>query len=249
MLKYLSVIIPAFNEEINLKRGVLDSVYSYLASKDFTWEVIILDDGSSDKTASFVEDFAKKHEGFALRREPHRGKGGTIVAGVEAAKGQYILFTDMDQSTPMDQFDKFLPKLKEGYSVAIGSRNGRPGQPFIRKIMAYGFVVLRTIILRLPFKDTQCGFKVFSKDAAKEIFKRVEIYRKGTSSKTGSVTAGFDLEVLYIARKLGLKIVEVPVEWYEYGQRKEVDPIKDSIEGFRGLLMVRLNSLRGKYKI
>jgi len=245
MRPYLSVVIPAFNEEINLKRGVLDSVYEYLKNKNFSWEVIVLDDGSSDGTISYVEKFTKSHKNFFLRREPHRGKGGTIMAG----GGEYILFTDMDQSTPMDQFDKFLPKLEKGYDVAIGSRTGRPGQPLIRKIMAYGFVILRTLILRLPYKDTQCGFKVFSSQAAKDIFKRMQIYRMNSVSKMGSVTAGFDLEVLYIARKLGLKVAEVPVEWYEYGQRKEVNPIMDSIEGLRGLLMVRINAIKGKYKV
>ncbi|EKE12513.1 MAG: glycosyl transferase family protein [uncultured bacterium] len=248
MRPYLSVLIPAYNEEINIKRGVLDSVYEYLRNKNFSWEVIVLDDGSSDRTSALVEKFAKNHKNFYLRREHHRGKGGTIIAGADVARGEYILFTDMDQSTPMDQFDKMLPKLEKGYDVAIGSRSGRPGQPLIRKIMAYGFVILRTIILRLPYKDTQCGFKVFKRDAAQEIFKRIEIYRKGSTSKAGSVTAGFDLEVLYIARKLGLKVAEVPVEWYEYGQRKEVNPITDSIEGFRGMMMVRINSLKGKYR-
>ncbi len=249
MKPYLSVVIPAYNEEINLKRGVLDSVYEYLKNKDFTWEVVVLDDGSSDSTADLVEKFAKKHDDFFIRREPHRGKGGTIIAGAEAARGEYILFADMDQSTPMDQFDKLKIKLDKGYDIAIGSRSGRPGQPLIRKIMAYGFVVLRTLILRLPFKDTQCGFKVYTSKAAKEIFRRMQIYSKNSASKIGSVTAGFDLEVLYIARKLKLKIAEVPVEWYEYGQRKEVNPITDSIEGFRGLMMVRINALRGKYKV
>lgn len=249
MKPYLSVVIPAYNEEINLKRGVLDSVNEYLKGKDFTWEVIVMDDGSSDGTALFVEKFCQKHKGFYLRKEPHRGKGGTIIAGAEAANGEYVLFADMDQSTPMDQFDKFIPKLKKGYDVAIGSRSGRPGQPLVRKIMAYGFVILRAIILRLPFKDTQCGFKVFSSEASREIFKRTQIYRKDKTVKTGSVTAGFDLEILYIARKLKLKIVEIPVEWYEYGQRKEVNPITDSIEGFRGMMMVRINALQGKYKV
>lgn len=248
MKPYLSVVIPAYNEEINLKRGVLNSVYDYLKSKDFTWEVLILDDGSSDRTTYLVEEFAKKHKNFFLKKEPHRGKGGTLIAGADYAKGEYILFADMDQSTPMDQFDKFIPKLIEGYDVAIGGRSGRPGQPLIRKIMAYGFVVLRTLILRLPFNDTQCGFKVYKSSAAKEIFKRTQIYKKGNVSKMGSVTAGFDIEVLFIARKLGLKITEIPVEWYEYGQRKEVNPIADSIEGLRGILMIRLNALRGKYK-
>lgn len=245
---FLTVIIPAFNEEINLKRGVLNSVNDYLKKQKFSWEVIILDDGSRDNTIVSVEDFISNHPNFILKKEPHRGKGGTIVAGKAIASGEYILFTDMDQSTPMDQFDKFLPKLKAGSDVVIGSRNGRPGQSLVRKIMAYGLVTLRTIILRLPFRDTQCGFKVFKKEAAEKIFSRIQIYGGKTNSKIGSVSAGFDLEVLFIARKLGLKISEVPIEWYEYGERKEVSPIKDSWEGLRDLIKIRLNSIQGKYK-
>ena len=114
--------------------------------------------------------------------------------------------------------------------------------------MAYGFVTLRGLILRLPFKDTQCGFKVYKNSAVNEIFKKTKIYRKDAVSQVGSVTAGFDIEVLFIARKLGFKIAEVPVEWYEYGQRKEVNPISDSIEGFKGMITIRINDLKGKYK-
>lgn len=249
-MKYLTVIIPAYNEEINLKRGVLDSVNEYLVDQKFSWEVIVLDDGSTDKTVSFAENFAKRHKGFVVSKEPHRGKGGTIIAGMKKASGEYILFTDMDQSTPIDQLDKFLPLMDKKIDVVIGSRSGRPGQSIIRKMMAYGFAFLRTIILRLPFKDTQCGYKLFSKKAAKEIFSRMEVFGKqNLANSGGSVTAGFDLETLYIARKLKLKIAEVPVDWYEYGERKEVNPIKDSWEGLRDLLKVRLNAFQGKYKI
>ncbi|EKD94559.1 MAG: glycosyl transferase family protein [uncultured bacterium] len=247
---YLSVVIPAYNEEINIKRGVLDSVNEYLVGQNFTWEVLILDDGSKDKTIELAQGFSKKHKGFSVFSEPHRGKGGTVIAGMQKAKGKYVLFTDMDQSTPMDQFDKFLPKTEEGFDVVIGSRSGRPGQSIIRKTMAYGFVFLRTIILRLPYKDTQCGFKLFSRKSAKEIFSRMEVFGKQNKGNAGgSVTAGFDLETLYIARKLELKVAEVSVEWYEYGERKEVNPIKDSWEGFRDLMKVRLNAIQGKYKI
>jgi hypothetical protein len=155
----------------------------------------------------------------------------------------------MDQSTPIDQFDKLIPKFEKGYDVVIGSRHGRPGQTLIRKIMAYGFVFLRTLILRLPYKDTQCGFKAFRRESAEQIFKRLMVFGGDSGFEKGSVTAGFDLEVLYVARKLRLKVSEVPIEWYEYGERKEVNPIKDSWEGFRDLMKVRINSLTGKYKI
>lgn len=246
---FLSVVIPAYNEEKNLKRGVLSSVYDYLLRQEYSWEVLVVDDGSTDNTAETVKDFTKKHDGFRLLEEPHRGKGGTVIAGMLAAKGEIILFSDMDQSTPIDQIEKFLPKFKEGHDVVIGSRKGRPGQPMIRKFMAYGWAFLRTLVLRLPFKDTQCGFKAFKKKAAKKVFGEMRVFSKKKRAKGASVTAGFDLEMLYIARKLGLKIAEVKVDWYEYGERKGVSPIKDSWEGFRDLMRVRINAFTGKYKV
>lgn len=245
---FLSVVIPAYNEEVNLKRGVLESVLDYLSQKTFKWEVLILDDGSQDETVGLVERFITKHKNFVLHKEPHRGKGGTLIAGVNYAQGDVVLTLDMDQSTPISEFDKFIDKFENGYDIVIGSRSGRPGQPFVRKLMAYGFVTLRTIILRLPYKDTQCGFKAYTKNAVHKVFPKIAIYGGKAGGSSGSVSAGFDAEVLYIARKQKLKVAEVPVEWYEYGERKEVSPIKDSYEGLRDLIKVRINALQGKYK-
>lgn len=245
---FLSVVIPAYNEEFNLRTGVLDSVYDYLVGQRYSWEILFVDDGSTDRTLKIAKEFAKNHKDFFVLNEPHRGKAGTVTAGMLKAKGEIILFTDTDQATPIDQIEKILPKFENGYDVVIGSRNGREGAPMIRKVMAYGFSVLRFLVLRLPFKDTQCGFKAFSAKAAREIFKRLEIFSSKNKSVGASVTAGFDLEILYIARKLGYKIAEVPVDWH-HKEGTKVDPIKDSIEGLRGLIMVRLNSLQGKYKV
>jgi dolichyl-phosphate beta-glucosyltransferase len=244
----LSIVIPAYNEERNLKRGVLQEIYDYLSQQDYSWEVLIIDDGSTDKTASLIEDFTKKHNNFNLFKEPHRGKGGTVIAGMLKAEGELALFMDMDQATPVSEVEKLIPKFKDGYDVVIGSRSGRKGAPLIRKLMAYGFTLLRTIILRLPYKDTQCGFKAFRKESAREIFKRLRVFNSKKEDKSASVTAGFDLEVLYIARKLKLKVAEVEVEW-KHQQTERINPIKDSWEGLRDLLRVRINALLGKYKI
>lgn len=255
---FLSVVIPAYNEEYDLRIGVLDSVYGYLSKQKYSWEILFVDDGSTDNTAKLAEDFAQKHSNFFVLKEPHRGKAGTVTAGILKAKGEIILFTDADQATPIDQLEKILPKFstkggpasggKEGFDVVIGSRHGREGAPAVRKIMAYGFSLLRLLVLRLPYKDTQCGFKAFTSSAATEIFKRLEIFSSKNKSEGPSVTAGFDLEILYVARKLGYKVAEVSVDWH-HKEGTKVDPIKDSIEGLRGLLMVRLNALQGKYKI
>lgn len=244
--KHLSIIIPAYNEEYNLRTGVLDSVYDYLQKQKYSWEILFIDDGSTDNTVKIADDFAKRHDDFIVLKEPHRGKGGTVIAGMLKAKGDVILFTDTDQATPIDQLEKVLPKFMEGYDVVIGSRHGREGAPLIRKAMAYGFSFLRFIVLRLPYKDTQCGFKAFSKNAAKEIFSKLKVFNEKIKVSGASVTAGFDLEVLYVARKLGFKIAEVPVDWH-HKEGTKVNPIADSLEGLRGLVMVRLNALQNKY--
>jgi glycosyltransferase involved in cell wall biosynthesis len=245
---YLSVVIPAYNEEENIKLGVLDSVWKYLSKQKYSWEVLIIDDGSTDETANLVSQFTQKHPGFNLLKEPHRGKGGTVIAGMLAARGEIVVFTDMDQATPIDQLAKVLPKFKESYDLVIGSRAGRKGAPLLRKMMAYGFALLRTIVLRLPYKDTQCGFKAFKKSAAKKIFRRMRVFNERMKSNQAGVTAGFDLELLYLARKLGLKVAEVPVVWRHKGTER-VNPLRDSWEGFRDLMKVRVNALLGRYKM
>jgi len=244
---FLSTVIPAYNEEYNLRTGVLDSVYDYLSDRDYSWEVIFVDDGSSDKTLEIAKNFSKKHANFRVLNEQHRGKAAAVIAGILSAGGEVVLFTDTDQATPIDQVEKFFPKFKQGFDIVIGSRSGREGAPIVRKTMAYGFSVLRNLILRLPYKDTQCGFKAFTGKSAKEIFGRLKIFNSKNAASGASVSAGFDLEVLYIARKLGLKVAEVPVDWH-HKEGTKVNPIKDSWEGLRDLLKVRINALLGKYK-
>ena len=253
---FLSVVIPAYNEEKNIKAGALKEVFDYLKRQKYSWEVLLVDDGSKDSTVSLLTQFCQKHKGlpagrqaFKVLKEPHRGKAGTVIAGVLASVGDIVLFTDMDQATPIHELEKILPKFEDGYDIAIGSRLGREGYPFIRKTMAYGFMILRTIILKLPYKDTQCGFKAFKKQVAKEIFKRMQVFKENAKMSGASVKAGFDLEILYIARKLNYKVAEVTVDWHEKNLRREVNPIKDSYEGLRDLLRVRKNAIMGKYKL
>lgn len=248
---YLSVIIPAYNEEGNLKKGVLDLVNDYLKRQKYTWEVLIVDDGSKDNTVKIIEKFIEKTNNFFLYKEPHRGKGGTVISGMLKARGDIVVFDDMDQATPINQLEKVLPMFEKEYDIAIGSRSGRKGASIIRKVMSVGFMVLRTLILRLPFKDTQCGFKAFRNEVVRPIFERMKVFNDNQITKGVSVTAGFDLELLYIARKLNYKVVEVPIEWKETGNRGSsgVNPIKDSWEGLRDLLKVRLNAIQGRYKV
>ncbi len=243
----ISIVIPAYNEEENIKGDALKAVSDYLSKRKYSWEVLIVDDASKDETVKLAAAFAKNHPGFRVLKEPHRGKGGTVIAGVLAAKGEIVLFTDMDQATPINQIDKLIPKFKEGYDVVIGSRAGRKGAPILRKAMASGFTFLRIMILRLPYKDTQCGFKAIKKDAARKIFRKMKVFSEKAKVEGAAVTAGFDLELLYIARKLGLRVAEVPVVWHHKGTER-VSAIKDSWQGLRDMILVRTNALLGKYK-
>lgn len=245
---FISIIIPAFNEEKNIRKGVLDEVAKYLKKADFKWEVILVDDGSSDNTLELIKKFTKTHKGFRVLPQPHRGKGGTVIAGMLAAKGDWRIFIDFDQATPISEIKKFLPKFEEGYDVVIGTRSGREGAPLIRKLMAYGFMLLRGLVLRLPYKDTQCGFKGFSSRAAEKIFSNLKRYKDKPMAPGASVTVGFDLEVLYLARKLKFKVAQVPVVW-RHKDTERIDPIKDSVRGLIDLFRVRMNASTGKYSL
>jgi len=244
----LSVVIPAYNEEINIRLGALDKVFHYLDHQSYKWEVIIVNDGSTDQTANLVEEFCRSNKGFRYIHNPHQGKAATVVTGVYAAKGTYVLFSDLDQATPIKEIEKILPWFKEGFDVVIGSRKGRrEGAPILRRFMARGFMILRTLILGLKgISDTQCGFKAFRKDVAQTIFNRLQLYGKMKTVTGSMVTAGFDIEVLFLAKTLGYKIREVPVEWH-YVETRRVNPITDSWQGLIDIFSVRINAWNGKY--
>jgi len=245
---YLSVVIPAYNEETNIRLGALDKVARYLEMQKYLYEVILVNDGSSDKTADLIGDFVKKNPNFYLIQNPHQGKAATVITGMLAAKGEIVLFTDLDQATPLSELDKLLPWFSRGYDVIIGSRSGRrEGAPFLRRIMARGFMFLRTFILGLKgISDTQCGFKAFRKEVAHLIFARLQLYGKQRVVSGAMVSAGFDVEALFLAKQMGYKIKEVPVEWH-YVETRRVNPIKDSIEGLLDILKIRINAWKGLY--
>lgn len=245
--KKLSIIIPCYNEERNLRLGVLEKVYDYLDKKTFSWEVIIVDDGSTDYSVKLIKKFISLHTGFTLLSNQHQGKAATVKAGIMQATGEIVLFTDFDQATPIDQLEKIIPWFHKGYDIVIGSRNStRQGAPILRLAMARGFMILRNIILNLGIKDTQCGFKAFKNRDAKYIFQALKMHTGHEYVKGSTVTAGFDVELLFIAKKYGYKIKEVPVEWH-YQETRNVYPLKDSLDGLNDLLKIRFNEMKGLY--
>ncbi len=246
---FLSVVIPSYDEMTNLQKGVLDKISSFLGRKKYSYEVIIVDDGSKDGSVEFVEKFLKNNPNFKLIKNLHLGKGGAVTTGVLAASGEYILFTDMDQATPIEEIDRLLPYFDEGYDIVIGSRNSRrKGSPWTRLLMARAMMFLRTLLVGISnISDTQCGFKVFQHEIARKIFTKIQLLHHNFKQVSGSnVSAGFDVELLYLAEKMGYDIKEVPVNWL-YVETRRVSPIKDSIEGFIDLIKIKINDIKGAY--
>lgn len=248
MSKKVSIVIPSYNEMANLQKGTLEKVEHYLNRKSYEYEVIIVDDGSTDGSLEFVKSFAKENENFKLVENKHTGKAGAVTSGVLKATGDVVLFTDMDQATPITELDKLLP-FSDKFDIVIGSRNTtRKGAPFTRKVMSQGMITLRSLLVGLSdIKDTQCGFKLFKRAAAEKVFQRIQEIHDGYKTIHGSsVTAGFDVELLYIAKKMGFLVKEVPVSWL-YVETRRVNPLKDSIDGLLDLFRIRKNIIKGIY--
>lgn len=246
---FLSVVIPCFDEMANLQKGVLDKIEHFLSRKKYSYEIIISDDGSTDGSVGFVKRFCENNPGFRLIENSHLGKAGAVTAGVLNSKGDCVLFTDMDQATPIEEMDKLLSYLDQGFDIVIGSRNAvRKGAPLIRQFVSHAAIVARKLIVGIPeISDTQCGFKAFKKEAAKKLFTRIDKLHNGFKKiKGSSVSSGFDVELLYLAQHLGYRIREVPVEWL-YVETRRVSPIKDSVQGLMDLLRIKAKAMKGEY--
>ncbi len=246
----LSVVIPSYNEPAEMKKKALEDVYEYLKKQEYSYEVILVDDGSTNNSLEQVKDHIKNMKGFRVMEADHGGKALTVMKGMLEAQGAVALFTDLDQATPIDQVNKLLPKFEEGFDIVIGSRSGRKGAPLLRKFVAWGFAMSRNLILGLPYKDTQCGFKAFNKSSRDDIFTTMKSEWTKHSVKGAAVNASFDVETLYIAKKKGFKVAEVPVEWrhVDVGSR-QVNVLDEAIDSLKAMFKIRWDStIKRKYK-
>jgi glycosyltransferase involved in cell wall biosynthesis len=246
----LSLVIPAYNEAARLDE-TFASLRAWLADTPCApVEVLLVDDGSTDDTLARFRSFAETDSRVQVLANAHRGKGFTVRSGMLAATGSRVLFSDCDLSAPLVEARHLLAAIDAGADVAIGSREvagaARRDEPFYRHLMGRGFNRLVQAVLVPGIEDTQCGFKMFTREAAQAIFSRLRRYGPDAPLVVGPRVTAFDVEVLFVARKLGFRIAEVPVQW-EHAEGSKVQPVRDSLRMARDVALVRLGALRGHY--
>jgi dolichyl-phosphate beta-glucosyltransferase len=235
-----SIVIPAFNESGRIP-ATLESVIACVRSHAWDAEVIVVNDGSTDMTAQVVHEIARNAPELRLIENPgNRGKGYSVRNGILQALGDVVMFTDADLSAPIEEAERLFAAIGNGADIAIGSRwleSGRQThrQPLYRQVFGRCFNGVCRMVMRLPFADTQCGFKAFTRAAAQTVFQLQTIERWG-----------FDPEILFIALKRSLRVVEVPVSW-AHDERTRMSYLKDGLQMLKELAIVRWNALTGHY--
>jgi len=235
-----SIIIPAYNESSRI-RPTLDELLRYLQEKNWDAEILVVNDGSRDDTAEIVREYGKFHPHVLLLENPgNRGKGYSVRNGMLHARGDLCLFTDADLSSPISEAPKLFDAIAADADVAIGSRwlcsdLQTERQPFYRQAFGRIFNLILRVFLGLNFADTQCGFKAFRREAAQRIFPLQKIERWG-----------FDPEILFLARRLGFAVTEVPVVW-AHSQGTRLHPLRDGLRMFAEVLRIRWNAITGAY--
>lgn len=235
---FLSLVIPAYNEEQRLP-GTLKQVFAFLQAQPYTFEVVIVENGSQDRTLQVAQEYASRYPQLRVMSEPSRGKGGAVRAGMLAALGKYRFMCDADLSMPIAEINRFLPPVLSDFDIAIASREApgavRYNEPIYRHLVGRIFNLMIRVLALPGLNDTQCGFKCFRGELVEDVFRRQTI--SGWS---------FDIEVLFIARQRGYHIVEMPIPWY-YTQDSKVQVLRDSLKMGLDLIKIRLNALRGVY--
>lgn len=226
----LSIVIPAYNEAARLP-ATLSRLTAYLAQQPWDWEIRVVDDGSTDGTADVAAQAGRTDPRIVAQREPHRGKGGAVRAGLLAARGAFRFMCDADLSMPPEELPRFLPPIAGAFDIAIGSREGqgarRVGEPWRRHFIGRVFNRAIQVLVLRGIQDTQCGFKMFTADAVARIF-----------PDTTLDGWAFDVEVLGLARASHMRIVEVPIEWH-HREQSQVSMVRDGAAMFRDLLRIR----------
>ena len=248
----LSVVLPAYNEAHNIRAGVLSQIFEYLRTCGRSFEVLVVDDGSEDETAALTRKLAAAEPSIRLVETEHGGKAHALVHGMRAARGRIVLFSDMDQAIPITEVSKLLPWFDEGFDIVIGSRGfERRHASAIRRIISFGQLAARYAVLGFAdIVDTQCGFKAFRRETVAPLFDRLIVYgRAGDTRTTGpNLSPGFDVELLFAAKRRGLSIKEVPIVCdHRRGGGRPTSVVRDSVRGFADLVAIRSAARQGRY--
>ena len=237
MNPFFSIVIPAHNEENRLP-GTLDQIFRFLAGQSFTYEVIVVENGSSDRTYEVAKEFASRYENLSVLQSD-KGKGAAVRHGMLAARGEYRFMCDADLSMPMEEIVKFIPPKLQDFDIAIASREAkgavRYNEPSYRHWGGRGINFLIQTLILPGLNDTQCGFKCFRAEVAQDVFQRQTL--NGWS---------FDIELLYIARRHGYRILEIPIHWYHFADSK-VSALRDAIRMISDIFRIHANARRGLY--
>ena len=235
---FLSIIIPAHNEELRLPRS-LRQVFAFLEKQSYSAEVIVVENASSDRTLEFAHDFAAHQPNLIVLHEERAGKGNAVRRGVLEARGEYRFICDADLSMPIDDLEKFLPPVLDGFDVVIASREApgavRYNEPSYRHWGGRAINLIIRMLILPGLNDTQCGFKCFSAEAAEKIFRQQTL--GGWS---------FDIEILYLARRNHMSMKEIPVHWY-FDAGSKVNAVRDALRMIGDIFRIHLNALRGRY--
>jgi dolichyl-phosphate beta-glucosyltransferase len=245
----LSLVIPAYNEAARI-RQTLETAWDYLTHQPFVTELLLVDDGSPDQTGAIASAFAGDHPGVRVLTIAHGGKAAALRAGLASATGAVIAFSDADLATPLHYLEDFRRAIVGGDDVVIGSREGqgavRIDEPVYRHWMGRVFNLIVRLLLLPEIQDTQCGFKMFRREAALAVLTRARLYRDVGSTLRGPRVTAFDVELLVVARRLGYRIRTVPVAW-TYGSQSKVNPVRDTLNNLADVLRVKWNDVRGRY--
>ncbi len=249
---YLSVIVPCYNEHENIERGVLSQMTDYLASQSYASEIIVSDDGSNDDSLRLVQEFARSHSNLRVLVNEHQGKPFALRSAIAAAQGDTMLLADMDQSTPLREVSQLLPYFDQGFSIVIGSRGAeRRNSTPMRKLASRLFRTFRKSLILHDIEDTQCGFKAAKSDAMRTLFERLQVFGEVQQNVKGWRVTAYDVEMLFVAEKLGYRVKEVSVFWQQedISRGKQKSFVRESREMLSEVLRVKWNDMRGVYDV
>jgi glycosyltransferase involved in cell wall biosynthesis len=251
-LPVLSIVLPAYNEAANISSDRLERLDAAVSALGYDSEVIVVDDGSEDATGDLLDAFAKEHSRFTVVRNSHQGKARAVSTGVLQARGEFVLFMDMDLATDLDHIGPFVEELRKGNADLVIASRELPGSvrrhaPLIRRVLGKGFNLIIRILLLPGIRDTQCGFKAFRREVARDLFSHSVVFSSTPEAVKGPRVTAFDVELLVMARRHGYRVEQMAVVW-THTKTRGVRVFRESFKMLREVLTIWAHDRRGRYR-